>query len=64
MNGEHPQLKLLMPLIQGSLCVDADARAFGQIEYLSRRKWRRLLLLLMTVALTLALEPTSFKVKS
>ena len=38
MNGEHPQLKLLMPLIPGSLCVDADARAVGQIELSSRRK--------------------------
>ena len=32
MNGEHPKLKLLMPLIPGSLCVDADARAVGQNE--------------------------------
>ena len=32
MNGEHLQLKLLMPLIISSLCVDADARAVGQIE--------------------------------
>ena len=38
MNGEHPQLKLLLPLIPGSLCVDADARAVGQIELSSRRK--------------------------
>ena len=38
MNGEHPQLKLLMPFIPGSLCVDADARAVGQIELSSRRK--------------------------
>ena len=38
MNSEHPQLKLLMPLIPGSLYVDADARAVGQIELSSRRK--------------------------
>ena len=29
MNVKHPQLKLLMPLIPGSLCVDADAHADG-----------------------------------
>ena len=38
MNGEHPQLKLLMLLIPGTLCVDADASAVGQIELSSRRK--------------------------
>ena len=38
MNGEHPQLKLLMPLIPGSLFVDAYAREVGQIELSSRRK--------------------------
>ena len=38
MNGEHPQLKLLMPLIPGSLCVDAYARTVGQIELSSLRK--------------------------
>ena len=38
MNGDHPQLKLLMPLIPGSLCVDADARTVEQIELSSRWK--------------------------
>ena len=38
MNGKHPQLKLLMPLIPGSLGVDADAQADRQIELSSRRK--------------------------
>ena len=28
----------VMPLIPGSLCVDADAHAVGQIELSSRRK--------------------------
>ena len=38
MNGEHPQLKLLMLTIQGTLCVDANASAVGQIELSSRLK--------------------------
>ena len=39
MNGEHPQIKLLMPLILGSLCVDVDAREVGQIEWTSFTSW-------------------------
>ena len=38
MNGEHPQLKLPMLLIPGSLCVEADAHAVGQIELSWRLK--------------------------
>ena len=39
MNGEYPQLKLLMPLIPGSHCVDADTREVAQIELSTSRKW-------------------------